>query len=93
MKINKEHCLGCSDNFYNGNNQLNVKECWAFKTAKKDCSCINVKECWAFKTAKKDCSCKDWKENIPWSFIHGQGGYKGKQFNYCPWCGKELTHE
>ncbi len=29
-----EHCSGCQDNFYNGNNPLKVKECWCLKTAK-----------------------------------------------------------
>lgn len=32
--IKKEHCNGCENNFYNGNNQYNVKECWSFKNAK-----------------------------------------------------------
>lgn len=31
--IDKKHCNGCRDNFYNGNNPLNVKECWSLKTA------------------------------------------------------------
>lgn len=26
-------CEGCRNNFYNGNNDLGVKECWSFKTA------------------------------------------------------------
>lgn len=46
----------------------------------------------------KDCSCKYWKENIgkisgPMIFkaIHGMGGYEGKLFLYCPWCGKKLV--
>jgi len=30
---NKAMCDGCEDNFYNGNNPYNVKECWAYKTA------------------------------------------------------------
>lgn len=34
MKRDKKYCLGCDDNFYNGNNPLKVKECWSFKTAK-----------------------------------------------------------
>lgn len=29
----KSMCRGCEDNFYNGNNPLGVKECWAFKKA------------------------------------------------------------
>lgn len=32
--MNKSNCVGCEDNFYNGNNQLGVKECWHLKTAK-----------------------------------------------------------
>ena len=28
------YCSGCEDNFYNGNNNLNVKECWLLKTMK-----------------------------------------------------------
>jgi hypothetical protein len=27
-------CVGCRDNFYNGNNELGVSECWLLKTAK-----------------------------------------------------------
>ena len=30
----KEHCSGCQDDFYNGNNPLSIKECWNLKTAK-----------------------------------------------------------
>ena len=31
---NKSYCNGCSENFYNNNNSLGVKECWHFKKAK-----------------------------------------------------------
>jgi len=34
MKITKEMCSGCEQNFYNGNNPLGVKECWSFDSAK-----------------------------------------------------------
>jgi hypothetical protein len=34
MKKNKTMCSGCRDDFYNGHNPLNVKECWGFATAK-----------------------------------------------------------
>jgi len=27
-------CVGCRDNFYNGNNGLGVKECWLLKGAR-----------------------------------------------------------
>ena len=30
----KNNCIGCENNFYNGNNPYGVKECWSFKTAK-----------------------------------------------------------
>ena len=33
-KKSKSMCAGCEDNFYNGNNQYGVKECWSFKKAK-----------------------------------------------------------
>lgn len=33
-KMNKKHCEGCEDNFYNGNNQYDIKECWCLKKAK-----------------------------------------------------------
>lgn len=26
-------CLGCENNFYNGNNDMGVKECWDYETA------------------------------------------------------------
>ena len=29
----KAMCAGCRNNFYNGNNDLGVKECWSFKSA------------------------------------------------------------
>ena len=32
--MDKKHCRGCEDNFYNGNNNLGVKECWNLKSAK-----------------------------------------------------------
>lgn len=32
-KITKRDCVGCRDNFYNGNNDLGVQECWSFKDA------------------------------------------------------------
>jgi len=34
MTIRKTQCAGCRNNFYNGNNNLSVKECWSFKGAK-----------------------------------------------------------
>ena len=38
MTFSKEQklrmCVGCSENFYNGNNPLGVKECWNLKSAK-----------------------------------------------------------
>jgi len=30
----QKYCTGCEDNFYNGNNSVNVKECWSLKSAK-----------------------------------------------------------
>lgn len=27
-------CIGCYNNFYNGNNDLGVKECWMLKSAR-----------------------------------------------------------
>jgi len=32
--MDKKHCSGCGDNFYNNNNPLDIKECWLFKGAK-----------------------------------------------------------
>ena len=32
--MDKKHCRGCRDNFYNGNNPLGVKECWMLEDAK-----------------------------------------------------------
>jgi len=34
MKITKEMCSGCEQDFYNDKNPLGVKECWSFKDAK-----------------------------------------------------------
>ena len=32
--MDRKHCTGCRNNFYNGNNDLGVKECWSMKDAK-----------------------------------------------------------
>ena len=32
--MNKIHCVGCNDNFYNGHNPHGIKECWLLKNAK-----------------------------------------------------------
>ena len=32
--MDKSKCEGCEDNFYNGNNNLGVKECFHLKSAK-----------------------------------------------------------
>ncbi len=32
--MDKKHCRGCRNNFYNGNNDLGVNECWSLKDAK-----------------------------------------------------------
>jgi len=44
----------------------------------------------------RNCTCKDWEENwdsikdiFIYSHIHGYK-YDGKEFEYCPWCSKEL---
>lgn len=34
MKMNVANCAGCRENFYNGNNNLGVTECWNLETAK-----------------------------------------------------------
>lgn len=34
MKMDKSHCKGCRENFYNGENPYGVTECWHLKTAK-----------------------------------------------------------
>jgi len=45
-----------------------------------------------------NCKCQDWQENInkmnagfAIMDIHGFGGYSGKEFVFCPFCGKELV--
>ena len=34
IDMDRKHCVGCRDNFYNGNNPMGVKECWMLKDAK-----------------------------------------------------------
>lgn len=33
-KATAKNCLGCRDNFYNGNNHLGVQRCWLLDTAR-----------------------------------------------------------
>ncbi len=33
MKMDRKYCSGCRDDFYNGLNDLGVKECWSLKDA------------------------------------------------------------
>lgn len=35
----------------------------------------------------KECKCEDWKENIEYLDMNY---YDGKEFEFCPWCGKKL---
>lgn len=32
--MDRKHCPGCRNNFYNGNNNLGIKQCWSLKDAK-----------------------------------------------------------
>ena len=32
-KMDKKHCVGCRDDFYNGKNQYGIQECWCLATA------------------------------------------------------------
>jgi hypothetical protein len=34
MKKDKKYCVGCRENFYNGNNPMGIKECWCYKSAR-----------------------------------------------------------
>ena len=34
MPMTKHRCSGCEQDFYNGNNPLEIKECWGFHSAK-----------------------------------------------------------
>lgn len=33
-KVTKQDCVGCRNNFYNGNNDMGIKECWSLPSAK-----------------------------------------------------------
>jgi hypothetical protein len=33
--MNVKFCAGCEQNYYNGNNNLGVKQCWFLPTAKR----------------------------------------------------------
>lgn len=43
-----------------------------------------------------ECTCKDWDKNMKeiigiFTFAHVHSVYySGEEFDYCPWCGKEL---
>lgn len=32
--MKKSHCIGCRDNFYNGNNPYGISRCWLLEKAK-----------------------------------------------------------
>ncbi len=32
----RKHCVGCEQDFYNGNNPYGVKECWSLDNAKME---------------------------------------------------------
>lgn len=32
--MDKKHCRGCENDFYNGHNDMGIKECWSLKSAK-----------------------------------------------------------
>jgi len=32
-KVTAKHCVGCRDNFYNGNNDMGIKQCWCMEGA------------------------------------------------------------
>lgn len=34
--MDRKFCVGCEDNFYNGFNNIGVKECWHLKDAKQE---------------------------------------------------------
>lgn len=34
VEKSKSYCIGCTENFYNGNNEYGISECWSFKSAK-----------------------------------------------------------
>ncbi len=33
-KKTKDLCVGCRNNFYNGNNSYGIAECWSYKSAR-----------------------------------------------------------
>lgn len=50
-----DHCAGCEDNFYNGNNSLGVTKCWSRDTAKlirRKKVCMNDVPPWTWKPDK-----------------------------------------
>lgn len=57
-----KHCVGCSNNFYNGNNNYGIKECWNLKDAelvsRKEVH-INQRPPWTQKPEKfLNCYCR-----------------------------------
>lgn len=30
----KKYCVGCDNNYYNGNNNVGIKECWGYRSTK-----------------------------------------------------------
>jgi hypothetical protein len=48
----------------------------------------------------RECTCQDWDKNIAelnagaaFMALHGMGGYRGRKFGYCPWCGAVLIEQ
>ena len=66
--MDKKHCAGCRNNFYNGNNLHGVKECWSLKDAKREWRIpVGMQEAPPYKNKKK--------VKVPTCF-HGDGPYR-----------------
>ena len=57
-KKSPDMCFGCDDNFYNGNNDLGVKNCWGYKSAKVvKCVIASNSTCPPFSLTQRCLSC------------------------------------
>ena len=82
-KKNKSLCGGCTDNFYNGNNEHGVKKCLHYKSATvKKVLCVGINECPPY-DEKEICYCLSCYKRRGVAFIRNFGEIKKGDYKGC----------